>query len=71
MLTFGSYELDNVDVHFPNLDVKDNLTTNENSYVTTRIKKGAKSRGRIGMGVLRYFTLTFDLKSERMHIYTE
>jgi hypothetical protein len=70
-LTFGPYELDDVDVRFPKPDVKDNLTTNERSDVTTRIKKGAKSRGRIGMGVLRHFTLTFDLKSERMHIYAE
>ncbi|MCG8416193.1 MAG: hypothetical protein MI746_18395 [Pseudomonadales bacterium] len=67
-LEFGPYNLENVPIEFPKPGVRDNIETEQPIRTGTRISRNRGSNGRIGVDVLKNFTLTFDLERERMHI---
>lgn len=68
-LEFGPYELTKVAVEFPREGTPDNLTTRESEKTGTKIQSERGFRGNIGMGVLKHFVLTLDLRTERLHVY--
>jgi hypothetical protein len=69
-LTFGPYELGNIDVSYPVNDVELN-SDQQRLQQFARGRNRVETNGILGYEILKHFTVTVDFESELMHIYVQ
>lgn len=68
-LTFGPYELGGISARFPKRGVRTSITERQQTLTGSNIRRSERSRGSVGMEILKHFVVTMDIELERMHIF--